>query len=395
MNHTSDGAEEKCALREVSANNFDAVRFVAAVTVVYSHCFPLLLWQGDGLDPLAKITNNEFTLGTVAVDVFFAVSGFLIVMSWERSSSAVSYLLKRMARIVPGYVCAVLIGLFVITPIFAASGQAWFSFPIARRCAKAMLQLKPVEVGGVFPLNPYPGIVNGSMWTISYEFKCYLGVLILGLIGGFRRRWCAWVLFLGSLGLCALHLFAKPHEFIEQNWPAIRLASFFAAGAIFYLNRDRIPRRPWFAVLSLVAVAGSLRVLPATLHLVLPTFGAYLLFWSVFQPYVTAHNFAKYGDFSYGIYLYAFPIQQALIATYSGVFSPMGVFLVAAPLSILAGMVSWHVVERHFLRKRGGRRLVAPPAAFPAVPTDNCQSTTNAGGELPNAPPQRTRDPAE
>ena len=96
----------------------------------------------------------------------------------------------------------------------------------------------------------------------------------------------------------------------------------------------------------MVAVAGSLFALPINLHLFLPVFGVYLLFWGVFQPYLTAHNFAKFGDFSYGIYLYAFPVQQMLIATFSRVFSPLGLFLSAAPLSILAGIVSWYAVER-------------------------------------------------
>ncbi|MGO8696824.1 MAG: acyltransferase family protein [Limisphaerales bacterium] len=381
MNNTSNRPDGERAFREVGANNFDAMRFIAAVAVIYSHCFPVLFGQDKGFEPLSKISGDEFTLGTVAVDAFFLISGFLIVMSWERSSSPLSYLWKRIARIVPGYVCATLIGLFVVTPIFVKPGQTWLSLPVVGHCAKAMLHLLAFEVGGVFPLNPFPGVVNGSIWSVSYEFKCYLGVLFLGLIGAARRRWIALILFPCSLVLCALHLFAKPFDFITLHWSAIRLDSYFAAGAVFYLYRDRISIKPGWAVLSIAAIVGSL-LLPVTLHLVLPVCGTYLLFWTVFQPYVTAHSFAKYGDFSYGIYLYAFPIQQMLVATHPGIFSPVGLFFVAAPLSILAGILSWYAVERHFLRKRRAHRLVPASAVTPAAATANYDRSQAA---LPNS----------
>ena len=211
-----------------------------------------------GLNLYQRLAGTSFTLGTVAVDAFFLISGFLIVMSWERSSSPLSYLWKRIARIVPGYVCATLIGLFVVTPIFVKPGQTWLSLPVVGHCAKAMLHLLAFEVGGVFPLNPFPGVVNGSIWSVSYEFKCYLGVLFLGLIGAARRRWIALILFPCSLVLCALHLFAKPFDFITLHWSAIRLDSYFAAGAVFYLYRDRISIKPGWAVLSIAAIVGSL-----------------------------------------------------------------------------------------------------------------------------------------
>ena len=224
MNYASNRADSQLALRDVGPNNFDAVRFFAAVMVIFSHCFPLLFWEGNGLDPLEKLTANEFSFGDVAVDVFFAVSGFLIVMSWERSSSPFPSSFGNELPIVPGYVSATLIGFFAFTPIFMTHGQSWFSLPIAAQCARAMLHLKAFEVGGVFPLNPYVGVVNGSV-DIRYKFKCYLGVLFFGLIGAARRRWMAIIVFLGLLVLCALHLHAQPHDFVARYWSAIRLDS--------------------------------------------------------------------------------------------------------------------------------------------------------------------------
>ena len=273
-------------------------------------------------------------------------------MSWQRSSSWLSYLLKRIARIVPAYICLTLIGVFVVGPLFASAGNVWSWRFISSRLPSTMVKLREVIVPGAFLHNPFPGAICGTVWTLSIEFSCYIGILFLGLAGALLRRWIPLVLFVFYLGLIVI-----PHPpFAHRPFnPTIApLICYFLAGTVFHLYRDRIPARPCLAATAFVAVLASL-IIPPILNLIWPLFGTYVVFWVAFQPYVTAHHFAKYGDFSYGLYLYGFPIQQIIVALCPWSRSPWVLFAMACPLSLIAGAVSWHLVEKHFLRKNSLR----------------------------------------
>jgi peptidoglycan/LPS O-acetylase OafA/YrhL len=103
-------------------------------------------------------------------------------------------------------------------------------------------------------------------------------------------------------------------------------------------------------MMSAIALAVSIPVANSW-SVMFPVCGAYLVLWAAFHPLFRLHGFSKYGDFSYGMYLYAFPIQQLLVMHNSGSMNPYALFALAWPLSILAGMLSWYVVERPFLRR--------------------------------------------
>jgi peptidoglycan/LPS O-acetylase OafA/YrhL len=134
----------------------------------------------------------------------------------------------------------------------------------------------------------------------------------------------------------------------------------FLAGTTFYLYRNRIPLSGYWAAGALLAALAAGAFPPAG-RVVYPFAATYLLFWFAFHPGVPLQNWSRHGDFSYGIYLYAFPIQQ-LLACYLPGISPVGLFVLAAPLSVAAGALSWHLVEKHFLSRvhRGSSRAQAP-----------------------------------
>jgi peptidoglycan/LPS O-acetylase OafA/YrhL len=195
----------------------------------------------------------------------------------------------------------------------------------------------------------------GSVWTIQYEAACYLGLALLGCLGVLGKRWIALAILLLDLVVCAFLSIADQFGWsvsLDPTYP--RLLAYFGAGMVFYLYRDRVPTKSWALSLAIGLVAAGL-ITPVALNVALPLGGCYLLFWCAFQPYFKLQNFARRGDYSYGIYLYAFPIQQILISLSPAAWSPLGLFFVATPASILAGALSWHLVEKHFLTKRIAR----------------------------------------
>jgi peptidoglycan/LPS O-acetylase OafA/YrhL len=227
------------------------------------------------------------------------------------------------------------------------------------------LQLREIIPPHIFPNNPFPGTINGSMWTISYEFWCYIGIMMLGLCGCFRRfRWIP-VALLVILWYCFARGLEVPFPgplapvkhiafFVGSMdvWP--RFATYYLFGTCFFLFRHRIPMRWEIAIVAalVVFVCIAINVFPAAFFA--PAL-CYLTLWAACQPYLRFPNFAKYGDFSYGIYLYAFPIQQILVALFPGRFTPWTLFAAAATLSVIAGAMSWHLVEKRFLLRVRGR----------------------------------------
>jgi len=228
------------------------------------------------------------------------------------------------------------------------------------------LRLQEFHVQRAFAHNPYPGVLNGSVWSIQYEFWCYLGVAMMAVIGLLKRR--GWVLacFVGSVAISVAFQtqgwilggkFAGKILGSPQLWA--RLLPFYLAGVVFYLFRDRIKLHVWGASLALVALLGA-----SWMHVgwtaVFPFAGAYLVLYVAFSRWIPLQRVGRFGDFSYGTYLYAFPIEQLLVMAFGHAVAPWLLFALATPLTLLAAVVSWYGVERWFLRpERRKENLVA------------------------------------
>ena len=290
------------------------MRLSLAVLVIYSHAFALGLGS-EAAEPLARLTHGQVTGGAIAVDAFFIMSGFLIAASAQRSPSVGAFLKKRFARIYPAFLVAALLSAVLVVPL--SGGGFVYHSPLARAGDFLEKTLRLIEFGytGVFPTNPMPGVINGSTWSIAYEFWCYIGVALLLVAGILRRRGAVLALFLASwivsilfryhgwiLGGKQLGLILGP----PQIWA--RMLPLYLAGVAFYLFRDRIPLR------GSIAAVSALCLIPASYFytgwtMVFPIAGTYLIFWCAFTPLVKLHRFGHFGDFSYGTYLYAFPIE--------------------------------------------------------------------------------------
>lgn len=353
-----------------TGNNFDFLRFLLAVLVIFSHSF-LLAGQG-GQEPLSLLTRRQTYLGEIAVDGFFAISGYLITASWLRSRSVWGYFQKRALRIYPGFLVVSLLCAFIVGPLGADSAAAYFhGFPFFSFLRHALL-LDKLDLPPTFLYSAVPGQVNGSLWTIKIEFECYLLVAALGLAQVFRVRQVPLALLVAALGLELLTLAPHArHSLSESAAGHLQFFSAFPVGMVFFLYRDRIVYRPLLlAGAALVLAAGSYFFwLQAILALPL----VYVLMYAAFSRSAVLHDFGRKRDLSYGLYLYGWPVQQLLAPYFSGPHSsgplaPYLLTLTVLPPALACAWASWHFVEKPSLRLKPKPRRVAdsPESPVPA-----------------------------
>lgn len=337
-------------------NNFDFLRFLFASLVLFYHSFALLL----GLSPRPAYLGERLAglAGGGSVDFFFVISGFLVTASWRRVPRFRPYILKRVLRIYPAFILAMLFCAAVAGPLGADSiSLYWHHFHFAK--ALAYLLLLPADVVGpdmalLFQHQPYPAVIDGSCWTLRYEFAMYLLVAVLSAAGLYRGRQGQGALLLFGLFFCCYAasqisriplLPARPIPLVGDLNSWLRLSTFFLSGMTYYFYRGRISASPKIFAAS-VAMLAAASFQPPWFGVLLPVLGSYALFYVAFQPKIKLHNFARYGDFSYGLYLFAFPIQQLLVRYFGAELTPYRLFLAAFPLTLLCAVFSWRFVEK-------------------------------------------------
>jgi peptidoglycan/LPS O-acetylase OafA/YrhL len=326
-------------------NNLNAIRLAMALLVVWSHSFAIHLGS-ERTEWVSLLLSGVFNAGNVAVMAFFIVSGFLIAQSFERSSSVKSYMLKRVRRIYPGYMVATTISGFVFVWLIAPTPP----FAFAKAFAMNLL-LRNYAPSGSHDLLQ----INGALWSIPFEFWCYIGVVGLGVYG--RKRW---VVFPLLLSIVALHvgldiLGKKPGLGVVGTifgWPYLwtRMAPCFLLGMGAYAFREELPRSRFLLIGLFVATVLSC-ALNADLGFVvaLPSL-AYAIFYVAFSE-LPFHNFARSvgGDYSYGVYLYGYLIQKSLQLTIARTWSLAEFMAASFVLAVVAGIASWWLVERRFM----------------------------------------------
>lgn len=338
-------------------NAFGFLRLVLASLVIVSHTPELV--DGDRHRELLTLAFGTISFGELAVDGFFVISGYLITQSFLRTDDVRTYFAKRVCRIYPGFVVACLFCLLIVAPL--AGGDSIVAAP--GQALQRIAFLAPPVAKGAFAGDPYPSL-NGAMWTIAYEFRCYILVSLLGVLGVFRHR--GMVLLLAAACFLA-HAVADPQMIstVEDRLPmeglligsivsGLRLAGAFLAGSAFLLYRDRLA----FTGLRIVAASVLLAILMRVQLFAEPAlclFGGYLLLAAADRGGGTVlHRINNRNDISYGVYLYAWPIELLLRQ-----------MMPAAPLFVLGlatwgaaclfGWASWKLVEQPALRLVRGR----------------------------------------
>jgi len=329
----------------------DVLRIAFALMVILSHA-PQMTDGNASREILVRLTKGNLDFGTVGVDGFFLLSGFLIVKSWHTNPHPLHYLSNRILRIVPGYVVAVILST-VVVGLLAPAGKDFFQH-LGWRFLRSILILGSPETPPVFPGMAYP-LVNGSLWTISFEFFCYLVVLAFGMLGAFRFRgiWLIVTACLMGLQLSPIH---SSHFARAQLG---RLTAAFFVGGCFYLYRERIRFNHLIAFAAAAGLITVLFLMPHELSGSLIILGGYLVFYLA-QIHVSLPAFP---DVSYGLYLYGSPVESLWIWYRHG--SPWITFFVSSLICLALGWASWHFIEGPMLLLK--QRSSAPGPVEPSV----------------------------
>ena len=341
------------------SNNLDALRLLGALAVIFGHAYHIV---GR---PFENPVVAGYPVQTLGVIIFFSISGYLITASWSRTRNPVSYLAARSLRIFPALVVVVLVCMFVIGPVVSVlpNGQ-YFDAPNFWSYLGNIILRPQYELPGVWGDHPYPNAVNGSLWTLPAEFFCYLLVPLVFLAPKVARIPVIGLLLAASVWYSMtppLESMVVWHSRISDN---ALMWVFFAAGAILRLLAERGLRFRTDVAVGLLAVhlviAGTL---PQHITKVAWLFLPYVVLavGLASTPYV--RRASRYGDLSYGLYLWAFPVQQLVIDLWGVQRMSVNLLIVTAVTAALA-LVSWHVVEHPSLKLKDRlvRRLTRPRA---------------------------------
>lgn len=329
-------------------NHFNLIRFIAASSVLVSHAWPIALGPGT-LQPLEVLLAGH-TLGAVAVIVFFAVSGYFIAQSFDRSRSAVVFLAARGLRLFPALLIMLTLTVLGGALLTTVGQDAYWPDAVRYFLRNATLFAITYELSGVFATNPYGGGINGSLWTLRHEVACYFTVLAAGILRLPGRV----ISLLALAGLGALSIVGPDQVF--ASGAAVKFAELalpFWVGSALYFWRDLVPHS--VLLLALLVGTAALGRGTAFFDLTLAAVLAYGAIWAGFAPARPLLAFNRMGDFSYGIYIYAFPVQQ--LAAYFGAVSPWSNMLWSAPTVLILSALSWHLIEEPVLRLKPRGRV--------------------------------------
>ena len=330
-------------------NNFNILRFFAAFTVIYGHMSSIM---GYAAFPLLSQR-----VSTIGVKIFFTVSGFLITKSFLSDPHFGRYMVRRCFRIFPALIVLVLLSAFVVGPVFTTlSVSEYFTHPQTWQYLKNALLSPVYALPGVFTDCPYPNAVNGSLWTLPVEFFMYLLLPPLALL--FKRlgsvKWgmgaCA-VLTLAA-AILQTTLFPTARLVIYgTNWfDLLPLLPYYFIGSFFSFSETRKYLNLQMATVLLVLavlVPGYTVYNELAVVIALPYF---ILSFSLAPRPLFSKWFAK-SDYSYGLYLYGFVIQQILYALIKPV--TVGVLpmaLLSFAVTLVFAVLSWHLIEKNAQR---------------------------------------------
>lgn len=342
-------------------NSLNLFRLVLAGLVLFAHSWYI---AGRGVGPQIHGEN----LGGWAVAGFFVLSGFLITRSRFRTGAG-DYLLHRVARIYPAFIVCLVATAAVFGPIAAlienGTLAGYLSTPVTPLqyvWGNLGLNITTYDIGATLNTVPYPNAWNGSLWTLYFEFLCYLIVWVLGSWAVFKRSLVpATVAFLLSVAVW-MNIGLAERMGLDGSFVLLfKLLPFFLGGAVVFLIIDRVGINTWIALGSLVIALALIIFVPGWGGQISSPFLAYgLLFLSTIVP---QPGWIAKNDISYGFYIYAWPVQQ-LVVLVGGASLGMPVYIVITIIVTAAlAALSWFFIERPSMRRIRRRRVDMAPSA--------------------------------
>jgi peptidoglycan/LPS O-acetylase OafA/YrhL len=344
-------------------NNLNLLRMLAASMVLVSHSFVLSTGWPHGYEPWRATYGT--TPGAVAVEIFFVVSGMLLTYSLLQRRSTWGFVRARALRIYPGLIVAVALTVFVLGPIvttldvasYLTERQTWSH--LVRRWLAVPFVIDALP--GVFDDNPAPKAVNGSLWTLRYELFAYAILLAAWIVSALVARVQLFkAACLAIFAVClAMRLRKLGQEPLEHD--VQRLFFAFFTGAAMCILGHRIRLHPaLFAAAVAAVVVGA--IVPAVFAWAYTFAMPFIVAWLAYVPSGAVRAYNRVGDYSYGTYIYAFPLQQMLVWAVPGI-APVPLMIGSMLATLAFAIASWHLVEKPASQWRGFGRGAGKEAA--------------------------------
>lgn len=347
-------------------NAFDLLRLLLALLVVITHSY--FIGGYHIREPLDKFSQGQTNFGELGVMSFFALSGFLITASFERTGNILAFASHRILRIFPGFwVCLLVIALGITPLIYWLKGMpadylTGDNSSIHFVLSNFFLQIKQWSIKNTIIGAAYPDSLDGSLWSLYPEFLCYMATIVCGYLGLFNRNKLLYLITF----ICIMVFFVINFNYFKSFGPtllrlspALKLYASYMAGSIVYVYKDQLIFDLKGSIFALLFALMLLKF--GGFHLVSPLLIAIVLI-NIFQSF-TVH--LKY-DISYGVYIYSFPVQQVLFVLIANRL-PVGVFIMLSfGLSAILGFLSYTIIEKPAIslrRKTDGWFGIAKPQA--------------------------------
>jgi peptidoglycan/LPS O-acetylase OafA/YrhL len=327
---------------ETKDNNFDLLRLVGALLVIWGHSY---LLSGNNTKDDIFLLTGFITTGQLGVAIFFSISGYLITCSLSRSVNIFEFILKRALRIFPALICAISAIVLVLSFASALPVLDFLKSSETHTYFKNMFLYFPLQdtLPGVFLSNPIPQAVNGSLWSLVIEFSCYLVLAISIFLSRSRKYFIALVLM-----FCLYAL-----------WEPTTTQSIYRFGLVWF--------QPFFMLMFFIGAAiksfelqSYINYKTAIIALILSVLSlknsAFYYVWSFSLPILTMYvsflslptlkKIKLSGDYSYGLYLYSFPIQQLIVAKTDNQINTLVLFISSLLLTLIPAYLSWNIIEK-------------------------------------------------
>lgn len=322
------------------SENLHLMRFIAAIMVIISHAYPISTGEDVG-EWFTELTNHQLTMGGFAVSLFFLCGGYLIAMSVEKNKTAVKYFKARIVRLFPSLifvvVSCILIGSLISTwgPFgYIMSGETW----------KYLLNSVFISVKtlpGIFVYNPYGAVVNGSLWTLPVEFICYVLCFIAYKLTFLQKKRFPISVPLVAIGAVAVWYFGSYAPMIRE---VVRPVLLFYIGMGFWVYREYIELNVRYFAIA-VAIGVLLFVLGLGQVAMLLCF-PYIMMYIWFGMKQCSPKVGVLGNYSYGIYLWGFPVQQMIMHYRGGEkMNPLLNAAIAIPVAVVLGVITYELIE--------------------------------------------------